>query len=108
FNSAASKTIDVVISESGPGFKRLTGAISQDIKDAALAKAKERFESGNLFKSDDMKQMDKLVITDMSHTSSGDPNAHHSVQGETATGVKVKGGHAAEDSSKQTASFFLH
>jgi len=63
FNKATSKSIDVLISESGDGFKRLTGAISQDAKNAALAKVKERFESGSLFKDDDMKQMDKLVVT---------------------------------------------
>lgn len=40
----------------------------------------------------------------MSHQSNGDANAHYSVQGETAAGIKVKGGHAAEDSSKQTVS----
>jgi hypothetical protein len=41
----------------------------------------------------------------MSHQSKGDPNAHYSVQGETAAGSKVKGGHVTEDASKQTVSF---
>ena len=40
----------------------------------------------------------------MSHQNMGDPNAHYSVQGETAAGSRVKGGHAAEEASKQTVS----
>ncbi|PSN63616.1 hypothetical protein BS50DRAFT_678881 [Corynespora cassiicola Philippines] len=63
FNKATSKSIDDLISDSGEGFKRLTGAIGQDVKNAAFAKVKERFESGSLFKDDDMKRMDKLVVT---------------------------------------------
>ncbi|KAF2260206.1 hypothetical protein CC78DRAFT_547690 [Lojkania enalia] len=84
FNKALSKSISVYIAESGDGFKRLTGAIGQDVKEAAFAKVKE---------------------SNMSHQSKGDPNAHYSVQGETAAGSKVKGGHVTEDASKQTVSF---
>lgn len=43
----------------------------------------------------------------MSHRSDGDPNPHYSVQGETAAGSKVKGGHVSEDASKQTVRFQL-
>ncbi|KAF2786081.1 hypothetical protein K505DRAFT_368534 [Melanomma pulvis-pyrius CBS 109.77] len=102
FNKALSKSISVYITESGDGFKRLTGAIGQDVKEAALAKVKERFENGTLFKDDDMQQMERVTITNMSHQSKSDPNAHYSVQGETAAGSKVKGGHVPEDPSKQT------
>ncbi len=63
FNKATSRSIDVLISESGEGFKRLTGPISQEVKDAAFAKVKERFESGGMFKEEDMKEMEKLVVT---------------------------------------------
>ncbi|KAI9756596.1 MAG: hypothetical protein M4579_003774 [Chaenotheca gracillima] len=97
FNKALSKSISVYITESGDGFKRLTGAIGQDVKEAALVKVKESFENGfengTLFKDDDMQQMER---------SKSDPNAHYSVQGETAAGSKVKGGHVPEDASKQT------
>ncbi|KAK0635307.1 hypothetical protein B0T17DRAFT_612196 [Bombardia bombarda] len=79
------KNIAVLIAESGDGYRRLTDAISESVKIAALAKVKERFEGGSLFKE-----------------SEGDQNAHYSVQGETATGRKVKGGHIPEDTSKQT------
>jgi len=41
FNKALSKSISVYIAESGDSFKRLTGAIGQDVKEAALAKVKE-------------------------------------------------------------------
>lgn len=44
----------------------------------------------------------------MSHQSTGDTNAHYSVQGETAAGGKVRGGHVTEDASQQTVSFLLH
>lgn len=50
FNSALKKHIPVYISESGDGFIRLTGVISQSAKTAALAKVSERFENGTLFK----------------------------------------------------------
>ncbi|KAF2672886.1 hypothetical protein BT63DRAFT_450912 [Microthyrium microscopicum] len=93
FNKALSKSISVYITESGDSFKRLTSAIGQDVKEAALAKVKERFKNGTLFKDDDMQQMER---------SKGDPNAHYSVQGETAAGSKVKGGHVTKDASKQT------
>lgn len=63
FNKTLSKTISVYIAESGEGFKRLTGAIGQDVKEAALAKVKERFENGTLFKDDDMQQMERVTIT---------------------------------------------
>jgi hypothetical protein len=63
FNRDLRKDIPLYIAEYGDGYKRLVGAISQDAKDAALQKIKERFESGALFKDDDMKQMEQLVIT---------------------------------------------
>lgn len=59
------KNISVYISDSGHGFRRLSGAIGQEIKDAALLKVKERFENGTLFKDDDMKQMEKVTITSL-------------------------------------------
>ncbi|KAM3086168.1 hypothetical protein ACMFMF_000124 [Clarireedia jacksonii] len=90
FNKALSKNISVYISESGDSFKRLTGANGQDVKQMALSKVKERFENGSLFKEEDMKQMERVTITNMTHESDNDPNAHYSVQGETASGSKVK------------------
>jgi hypothetical protein len=63
YNKATAKYIDVFISETGAGFMRLTGAISQDVKDAAFALVKERVENGVLFNDDDMKLMDKVEIT---------------------------------------------
>ncbi|KAL8755989.1 MAG: hypothetical protein Q9184_004637 [Pyrenodesmia sp. 2 TL-2023] len=62
-NKALNKQIPVVIAESGDGFKRLTGVIDSAIKNNALAKVKERFENGSMFKDDDMKQMERLQIT---------------------------------------------
>ncbi|KAH8714084.1 hypothetical protein GQ44DRAFT_776087 [Phaeosphaeriaceae sp. PMI808] len=96
FNKALSKNISVYLSESGDGFK------------PALQKVKCSFESGALFKDDDMKLMERVVVTNMSHQNPGDPNAHYSVQGETGNGIKVKGGHVAENPSNQTASHLLN
>jgi len=48
------------------------------------------------------------TTSNMSHQSENNTNAHYSVLGETATGVKFKGGHVTEDPSKQTVSFPLH
>ncbi|CAG8019527.1 unnamed protein product [Penicillium nalgiovense] len=102
FNRVLNKYIPVYIAESGNGFIRLTAYIDQKVKDAAFATVKAPFENGKLFKDDDMKQMEQLSITNMSHSSLGDTNAHYSVQGETGAGSKVKGNHAQEDQSKQT------
>jgi hypothetical protein len=63
FNKVLQRNIPVYISESGPGFKRFTGIISQNVKSAALAKVKERFENGTLFRDDDLKLMEQLMIT---------------------------------------------
>jgi hypothetical protein len=63
FNRAVSKNISVYISESGDGYMRLTGAISQRLKNRALAVVKDRFENGTVFKEEDMRQMARLTIT---------------------------------------------
>lgn len=63
WNRALGRYINVELSTSGPGWARLSGAISQKYKDAALAKVKAAFEDEKLFKEADMKQMDKLVVT---------------------------------------------
>ncbi|KAH6712737.1 hypothetical protein BKA61DRAFT_607694 [Leptodontidium sp. MPI-SDFR-AT-0119] len=63
FNRALSKNIAVYVSESGEGFRRPAGAINHDVKDAALAKVNDSFESGKLFKDDDMMQMEQVTIT---------------------------------------------
>ncbi|EKV04070.1 hypothetical protein Pdw03_1641 [Penicillium digitatum] len=102
FNKVLNKNIPVYIATSGNGFIRWTSVIDQAVKDVALATVKAPFESGKLFNDDDMRQMEQLTITNMSHSSLGDPNAHYSVQGETSAGSKVKGNHAQEDESKQT------
>lgn len=104
FNKALQKNISVYISESGEGYKRLTGAIGATVKSAALSKVRERFEDGSLFREEDMKLMERVTITNMSHQSPGDLSAHYSVQGETSAGDKVKGGHVPEDASNQTVS----
>lgn len=104
FNKALQKNISVYIAESGEGYRRLTGSIGSGVQILALSKVKERFENGSLFKEEDMKLMERVTITNMSHKSPGDQNAHYSVQGETATGSKVKGGHVPEDASMQTVS----
>ncbi|OJD12622.1 hypothetical protein ACJ73_09320 [Blastomyces percursus] len=104
FNKALSKSIPVYITESGPSFKRLTGAIDTQVRNLALSKIKAAFEGGKLFTDDDMKAMERITISNMSHESDGDPNAHYSVQGEDAGGSKIKGGHVQEDESKQTVS----
>ncbi|KAF4770775.1 hypothetical protein HAV15_012832 [Penicillium sp. str.  len=102
FNKILNKSIPVYIANSGNGYIRYPALIDQAVKEAALAKVKAPFESGKLFKDDDMRQMEQLTITNMSHSSLGDSNAHYSVQGETSAGSKVKGNHAQEDESKQT------
>ncbi|KAG5305527.1 hypothetical protein I7I50_05962 [Histoplasma capsulatum G186AR] len=102
FNKTLSKSIPVYIAESGTGFKRLTGAIDTQVKNLALSKTKAAFEEGKLFTDDDMKAMEQITISNMSHRSDSDPNAHYSVQGEDAGGSKVKSGHVQEDESKQT------
>ncbi|OCL03993.1 hypothetical protein AOQ84DRAFT_417442, partial [Glonium stellatum] len=104
FNKALNKNISVYLSESGDGYKRLTGAIGAGVKSAALSKVKERFENGSLFKEEGMKLMERVTVTNMSHQSEGDQNAHYSVQGETDAGSKVKGGHVPEDAFKQAVS----
>lgn len=63
FNRVLQKHIPVYISESGEGFIRITSAISQNVKDAALTKIKLPFENGTLFKDDDLKYMERLTIT---------------------------------------------
>ena len=103
-NKALGKNISVYISESGEGFKRVTGAISTKVKETAFSIVKDRFESGKLFNENDMKQMERLTITNMSHQSAGDPNTHYSLQGEDAAGIKVKGVHVPEEASEQTVS----
>ncbi|KAJ6041574.1 uncharacterized protein N7446_010543 [Penicillium canescens] len=102
FNKVLNKSIPVYIALSGNSYIRMPSVIDQAAKDAALAKVKEPFESGKLFKDDDMKQMEQLTITNMTHCSPSDPNDHYSVQGETSAGGKVKGNHAQVDASKQT------
>lgn len=105
FNGYLNKNMAVYLSETGDGYKRLTGAIGDSVKSAAFAKVEERIGNGSLSGEEDMKMMERLVITNMSHQSPGDWDAHYSVQGETATGIKVKGGHVSEDESKQTVSW---
>lgn len=63
FNKVLQKDIPVFLTESGEGYKRLTGIIGEDVKQAALAKIKGPFESGDLFKDDDLKSMEQLSIT---------------------------------------------
>lgn len=62
FNKLLQKNIPVYISESGPGFKHLTAAISQNVKIGPLAKVKEQFENGTLFKDHNLKLMEQLII----------------------------------------------
>ncbi|KAF2476365.1 uncharacterized protein BDR25DRAFT_209766 [Lindgomyces ingoldianus] len=102
WNKVLSKYINVYLAEGGPGFRRLPEAIDQAAKDAALARLKAAFEAGKLFNDTDMGKMEQVTITNMIHPSPGDPNNHDSVQGETATGGWVKGGHVTKDGSKQT------
>lgn len=45
-----------------------------------------------------------IINSNMTYGSEGDVNAHYSVQGETDSGSRVKGGHVPEDASKQTVS----
>ncbi|RMZ82655.1 hypothetical protein DV738_g1631, partial [Chaetothyriales sp. CBS 135597] len=94
--------IPLIISESGDGYKRLLEAIGDRAKAMAAGKVKAAFEGGKLFDDDDMAKMDQLVVTNMSHQSDTDQNAHYSVHGENASGKKVKGGHVMEDESRQT------
>lgn len=63
FNKVLQKNIPVFLAESGEGYKRLTGVLGEDVKQAALAKIKEPFENGDLFKDDDLKSMEQLAIT---------------------------------------------
>ncbi|KAK2764425.1 hypothetical protein FQN54_009119 [Arachnomyces sp. PD_36] len=104
FNKVLQKNIPVVLVESGEGYKRLTGVIGEEIKQAALAKIRGPFENGDLFKDDDLRSMEQLAITNMSHSSPGDASDHYSVQGESANGSKIKSGHVPQDASKQTVS----
>lgn len=48
------KSINVYLTEGGPGFMRLSNAIEQATKDVALAKLKVVFEAGKLFNDIDM------------------------------------------------------
>ncbi|KAK2802403.1 hypothetical protein FQN50_007401 [Emmonsiellopsis sp. PD_5] len=105
FNKALSKNIPVYFADSAPGFKRLPGVIDSQVGNLTLAKTKVAFEGGKLFTDEDMKAMEQITVTNMSHESDGDPNAHYSVQGEDAGGSKVKGGHVQEDESKQTVGY---
>ncbi|RMD44476.1 hypothetical protein DV735_g751, partial [Chaetothyriales sp. CBS 134920] len=93
--------IPLIISESGDGYTRLLEAVGDKAKAMAAEKITAAFESGRLFKDEDMARMDQLVVTNMSHLSEADQKAHYSVQGEDPFG-KVKGGHVMEDESRQT------
>ncbi len=125
FNRAVSKNISVYISESGDGYMRLTGAISQRLKNRALAVVKDRFENGTVFKEEDMRQMARLTITwgidfgfstpslltttsNMPHESAGHTVPHYSLRGEAEDGTTIKGGHVTEDPSLQTVRFLQH
>lgn len=46
--------------------------------------------------------------SNMTHSSTSDPNAHYSVQGMGSDGSKVNDGHVQEDESKQTVSDVRH
>lgn len=63
FNKIFNKSIPVYIANSGNGYIRYPALIDQAVKEAALAKVKAPFESGKLFKDDDMRQMEQLTIT---------------------------------------------
>lgn len=63
FNKALSKNISIYLSKSGDGFKRIPGAIDQAVKAAALQKVKLSFKSSALFKDDDMKLIERVIVT---------------------------------------------
>ena len=63
FNKALQKSIPVYIATVGNGYIRITSAISEEVKEAALSTIKQRFENGTLFNDDDLKQMEQLTIT---------------------------------------------
>ena len=54
FNKALAKEISVYHSDTGSSFKRFDAGTSQNLKEAALAKIKGRFENGSVFNNDDM------------------------------------------------------
>ncbi|EEH20706.2 hypothetical protein PABG_02937 [Paracoccidioides brasiliensis Pb03] len=64
FNKALSKSIPVYITESGSGFKRLTGATDTQVRrNLALSETKAAFEGGKLFTDDNMNAMDQITIS---------------------------------------------
>jgi hypothetical protein len=125
FNKATGKIIPVYLTTSGRTFWRPTRIISQKAKNTAFEKTKAAFESGNLFKDDDMKNMTSLDITyvavhsvsvgvrlliqdgNMPHESKKDRKTHCTIEGKNSRGAKVKGGHVQLDESKQTVSNHL-
>ncbi|ODH35394.1 hypothetical protein ACO22_02917 [Paracoccidioides brasiliensis] len=64
FNKALSKSIPVYITESGSGFKRLTGATDTQVRrNLALSETKAAFEGGKLFTDDNINAMDQITIS---------------------------------------------
>jgi hypothetical protein len=125
FNKATRQSIPVYLTTSGRSFWRPTKIISQDSKDIAFSKTKTAFESGKLFKYDDMKNIASLSITyvavrsvsvgvrllirdrRMPHESKKDRKTHCSIEAKNSRGAKVKGGHVQLDESRQTVSNHL-
>jgi hypothetical protein len=63
FNKALNKMIPVYLPTIWNDIKRVPEAVDPAVKAAALATVKIPFEAGNLFKPEDMKQIDELLIT---------------------------------------------
>jgi hypothetical protein len=62
FCTIASKSIPITISETGPGYRRLTSAIQQSLKDAAAELVSSRIEAGKVFKLDTLQSVTEIRI----------------------------------------------
>lgn len=104
FNAVIKKNVSVRIAMAGDGYRRLVGLIDAGSKESGFSLIKERFEGGLLFHKEDMKRIHHLVITNMPHRSSNDPELHYTLDAEDEKGNKIKGVHVPLDPSKQTVS----
>lgn len=62
FCTIASKSVPITLSESGPGYRRLTGVIQQSLKDAAAELVSSRIEAGKVFKLDTLQSVTEIRI----------------------------------------------
>ncbi|KAF2257464.1 hypothetical protein BU26DRAFT_599956 [Trematosphaeria pertusa] len=67
----------------------------------AVAKIQRAIDNDKLFKNEDLNIITQISISNMTHTSSSDPNSHYSVVGYDGNNQHVTHSHVQQDESKQ-------